>query len=221
VNGLIVNIFVCAGLLVASAGLAQGDLTAEQKAKLPSPVEHKVSFAREISPLLEQSCTKCHGKGKDKGGFSIETRERLLAGGDSGEAVVIGKSADSYLVELVAGIDPDNVMPKKGSKFTPEQVGLVRAWIDQGLQWEEGTTFAKAPVLNLTPRRPELSGDEGGHQVDRILAPYFAEHGVKTGKVVSDRLFSRRVYLDTIGLLPPVEELNESIASTAKDKRRK
>ena len=206
---------------MASAGLAQGDLTAEQKAKLPSPVEHKVSFAREISPLLEQSCTKCHGKGKDKGGFSIETRERLLAGGDSGEAVVIGKSADSYLVELVAGIDPDNVMPKKGSKFTPEQVGLVRAWIDQGLQWEEGTTFAKAPVLNLTPRRPELSGDEGGHQVDRILAPYFAEHGVKTGKVVSDRLFSRRVYLDTIGLLPPVEELNEFIASTAKDKRRK
>ena len=84
-NGLIVNVFVCAGLLVASAGLAQGDLTAEQKAKLPSPVEHKVSFAREISPLLEQSCTKCHGKGKDKGGFSIETRERLLAGGDSGE----------------------------------------------------------------------------------------------------------------------------------------
>ena len=50
-------------------------------------------------------------------------------------------------------------------------------------------------------------------QVDRILAPYFAEHGVKTGKVVSDRLFSRRVYLDTIGLLPPVEELNEFIVS--------
>ena len=134
-NGLIRNVFVCAGLLVASAGLAQGDLTVEQKAKLPSPVEHKVSFAREISPLLEQSCTKCHGKGKAKGGFSIETREKLLTGGDSGVAVVIGKSADSYLVELVSGIDPDNVMPQKGSRLTPEQVGLVRAWIDQGLPW--------------------------------------------------------------------------------------
>ena len=206
---------------MASAGLAQGDLTAEQKAKLPSPVEHKVSFAREISPLLEKSCTKCHGKGKDKGGFSIETREKLLAGGDSGTAVVIGKSADSYLVKLVSGIDPDNVMPQKGSRLTQEQVGLVRAWIDQGLQWEEGATFAKAPVMNLTPRRPELPGDEGGHPVDRILAPYFAELGVKTGKVVSDRLFARRVYLDTIGLLPPVKELDEFIASTAKGKRRK
>ena len=195
-------------------------LTAEQKAKLPPSAQHTVSFAKEISPLLEQSCTKCHGKGKAKGGFSIETREKLLAGGDSGEAVVIGESAESYLVELISGIDPDDVMPKKGSRLTPEQGGLVRAWIDQGLQWEEGATFAKAPVLNLTPRRPELPGDEGAHPVDRILAPYFAGHGVKTGEVVSDRLFARRVYLDTIGLLPPVAELDAFVASTAKGKRR-
>ncbi|MDP6307275.1 MAG: DUF1549 domain-containing protein, partial [Verrucomicrobiota bacterium] len=74
--------------------------------------------------------------------------------------------------------------------------------------------------LNLTPRRPELPGDEGGHPVDRILAPYFAKHGVTTGEVVSDRLFVRRVYLDTIGLLPPVAELDAFVASNAKDKRR-
>ena len=205
---------------MGSVGLVQAGLTAEQTAKLPPPAKHEVSFAREISPLLEKSCTKCHGKGKAKGGFSIETREKLLAGGDSGDAVAIGKSADSYLVELISGIDPDDVMPKKGSKLTPEQVGLIRAWIDQGLQWEEGATFDKAPVLNLTPHRPELPGDEGGHPVDRILAPYFAEHGVTTGEVVSDRLFARRVYLDTIGLLPPVAELDAFVASNAKDKRR-
>ena len=199
---------------MGSVGLVQAGLTAEQTAK------QTVSFTKEISPLLERSCTKCHGKGKAKGGFSLETREKLLAGGDSGDAVLIGKSAESYLVELISGIDPDDIMPKKGSKLTPEQVGLIRAWIDQGLQWEEGATFEKAPVLNLTPNRPELPGDEGGHPVDRILAPYFAEHGVTTGEVVSDRLFARRVYLDTIGLLPPVAELDAFIASNAKDKRR-
>ena len=205
---------------MGSVGLVQAGLTAEQTAKLPPPAKHEVSFAREISPLLEKSCTKCHGKGKAKGGFSIETREKLLAGGDSGATVVIGKSADSYLVELISGIDPDDVMPKKGLRLTTEQVGLVRAWIDQGLPWEEGATFDKAPVLNLTPHRPELPGDEGGHPVDRILAPYFAKHGVTTGEVVSDRLFARRVYLDTIGLLPPVAELDAFVASNAKDKRR-
>ncbi|MBT6104680.1 MAG: hypothetical protein HOH62_12330, partial [Verrucomicrobia bacterium] len=174
-NGLTGNVFASAGLLMGSVGLVQAGLTAEQTAK------HTVSFGKEILPLLERSCTKCHGKGKAKGGFSLETREKLLAGGDSGDAVVIGKSADSYLVELISGIDSDDFMPKKGSKLTLEQVGLIRAWIDQGLQWEEGATFAKAPVLNLTPRRPELPGDEGGHPVDRILAPYFAKHGVTTG----------------------------------------
>ncbi|MFT6562240.1 MAG: mono/diheme cytochrome c family protein, partial [Limisphaerales bacterium] len=97
-NSLIGNVFACAGLLMVPVGLVQAGLTAEQRAKLPPPAKHEISFAREISPLLEKSCSKCHGKGKAKGGFSIETREKLLAGGDSGATVVIGKSADSYLV---------------------------------------------------------------------------------------------------------------------------
>ena len=49
-NGLIGNVFTCAGLLVVSFGSVQAELTAEQKAKLPSPAEHAISFAREISP---------------------------------------------------------------------------------------------------------------------------------------------------------------------------
>ena len=211
----------CAGLLLALPGGVWAELTSEQKEKLPPAAGHKVSFSKEIYPLLEQSCTKCHGKGKAKGGFSIETRVQLLAGGDTGASVVVGNSAGSYLVELVSGIDPDNVMPQKGSRFTPEQVGLVRAWIDQGLEWEEGVNFAKAPVLNLKPRRPELPGPEVGHPIDRLLKPYFEKHSVKTGAVVSDRIFARRVYLDTIGLLPPVEELEAFVMDTDMGKRRK
>lgn len=75
---------------------------------------------------------KCHGQSKDKGGFRIDTRELLVKSGDNGPAVLAGKSAESYLIELVSGLDPDNVMPVKGSKLTTTQVGLLRAWIDQG-----------------------------------------------------------------------------------------
>ena len=57
----------CAGLLLVLPGEVRAQLTAEQKAKLPPAADHKVSFAKEIYPLLEQSCTKCHGKGKSKG----------------------------------------------------------------------------------------------------------------------------------------------------------
>ncbi|MDP7048531.1 MAG: DUF1553 domain-containing protein [Verrucomicrobiota bacterium] len=208
-------------MLLALLGGVRAELTTEQKGKLPPAADHKVSFSKEIYPLLEQSCTKCHGKGKAKGGFSLETREQLLAGGDAGVSVVVGNSAGSYLVDLVSGIDPDNVMPQKGSKFTPEQVGLVRAWIDQGLQWEEGANFAKAPVLNLKPNRPELPGPEVGHPIDRLLKPYFEKHSVKASAVVSDRIFARRVYLDTIGLLPPVDELEAFVLDADTGKRRK
>ncbi|MDQ3623723.1 MAG: hypothetical protein M3463_14740, partial [Verrucomicrobiota bacterium] len=104
-------------------------------AKLPPAAARPIDFERDIQPLFEASCTKCHAKGKDKGGFSIETRAAFLKGGDTGPAAVPGKSAESLVVELVAASDQDEVMPKKGTHWTPQQVGLLRAWIDQGLPW--------------------------------------------------------------------------------------
>ena len=197
--------FLFLGFLLVLPEVSRADLTAKQKADLPPSLNRKVSFSKDIYPLLEKSCTKCHGKGKAKGGFSLETREKLLSGGDSGLSVVLGKSDDSYLVELISGIDPENVMPQKGSKFTAEQVGLIRAWIDQGVEWESNTTFAKAPVLNLKPRRPNISGAKNTHPIDLILEKYFAKFDIHNKDLVSDKIFARRVYLDTIGLLPPIK----------------
>src|SRR6476661_1385234 len=111
-------------------------LTPEQREQLPSPADHPVDFNKEIRPILEASCIKCHGRGKTKGGFAIDTREILLKGGDSGAAAIPGNSKESLLIEMVSGLDPENVMPQKGSKLTAAQVGLLRAWIDQDLPWE-------------------------------------------------------------------------------------
>src|SRR4051812_23183235 len=61
-------------------------------AALPPAANKPVSFTADIRPLLEQSCLQCHAKGKAKGGFSVETRESFLKGGDSGPAAVVGKS---------------------------------------------------------------------------------------------------------------------------------
>ncbi|MEO6787627.1 MAG: DUF1549 domain-containing protein [Chthoniobacteraceae bacterium] len=187
-------------------------------AQLPPPADRPVDFVQDIQPLFEAACVKCHAKGKDKGGLSIETREALLKGGDTREAVVPGDSGKSLMVELVASTDPDSVMPKKGAKWTPEQVGLLRAWIDQGAKWPDGITFAKPAPQNLAPRKVALPAGEG-NPVDRVLAPYFAEHGVKVAEPVPDAAFARRVYLDTIGLLPSAEQLDSFEKDTAADKR--
>src|SRR3954468_22461853 len=85
----------------------------EQAAQLPPPANHQIDFSKEIKPIFEASCIKCHGRGKDKGGFRIDTRETLLKGSDSGAVVVPGKSAESLLIALVQGFDADSVMPKK------------------------------------------------------------------------------------------------------------
>src|SRR6266550_7706097 len=139
-----------------NAVLAQAAITPEQVAILPPPADHPINFSKEIKPVFEASCIKCHGRGRDKGDFQIDSRDTLLKGGGSGPAIVVGKSAESYLIELVMGFDPDNVMPKKGTKLTHEQIGLLRAWIDQGAQWDAGVTFGKIEPINLKTRRPEI-----------------------------------------------------------------
>jgi len=203
------------------SSLALADLTPDQTVKLPPPADHKIDFVTEIKPILETGCVKCHGRGKAKGEFSIENREALLKGGESGPAVVSGNSAKSHLIELVSGLDPDNVMPKKGSKLKPEQVGLLRAWIDQGVRWDKSISFAKPAPVNLYPHTPALprSGRKNTNPVDALLQPYYVAHNIKPAALVNDRIYARRVYLDIIGLLPPPEELTAFMADRSADKR--
>jgi hypothetical protein len=215
-------------VLMATAVLCAG-LTAPAQtpggsaATLPPAATHTIDFTREIKPILQVSCVRCHARGRTRGGFSIESREALLKGGDNGPAVVPGDSGASDLIALVAGLDPEMVMPKKGSRLTREQVGLLRAWIDQGLPWDPAVSFAKAPPRNLTPRRPELpSADQASaNPVDRLLASYFAGHESQPGRAADDRQFARRVYLDAIGLLPSPQAVSAFVADARPGKRQR
>ena len=70
------------GFLCGASMLAQAALTPEQIQSLPPPANHPVDFSKEIKPIFEASCIKCHGRGRDKGGLRIDTRETFLKGGD-------------------------------------------------------------------------------------------------------------------------------------------
>jgi mono/diheme cytochrome c family protein len=195
-------------------------ITPQQAAQLPPPAAHQIDFSKEIKPIFETSCVKCHGRGKDNGGLRIDSRETLLQGGDSGPAIVVGKSAESLLVELVQGFDPDSQMPKKGSHLTPQQIGLLRAWIDQGAKWDAGVSFGRLEPNHLKPRRPAVpAGPNNANPVDLFLQPYFAAHHIKPAPMVDDRVYARRVYLDVIGLLPSPEEMKAFVADKRANKR--
>ena len=192
---------------------------------LPKPFAGEIDFGRDIAPILESKCVKCHGKGKKKGGFNLDSREKILQEADSGPAIQLGNSAESYLVQLVAGVDPENVMPQKGSRLTEKEVGLIRTWIDRGLPWEEGIHFSKKPSLNLKPNRPAIprrgNGFTQGNPVDAFMSDYFEREGFVPPDSVDDRTYARRVYLDAVGLIPSVEELKAFIADRRFDKRRR
>src|SRR3989475_1904906 len=207
--------------LWAGCAVALAKITPEQAKSLPPPASRKVDFVKGIKPIFEASCIKCHGRGRTKGDLSIERRDTLLKGGESGPAIVPGKSEESRVIELVAGLDPDSVMPQKGKRLTPEQIGLLRAWIDQGAPWDASISFAKPPPANLFPRKPELPAPRKGivNPIDFILRPYYEVNGLDPRKPVSDRVYARRVHLDAIGLLPTPGELNEFLADKRSDKR--
>ncbi len=203
--------------LLLMTGVARA-LSPEETAQLPPPAAREVNFARDIQPLFEASCVKCHARGKAKGGLSIETRELLLKGGETGPGAVAGKSAESLIVEMVAGIDPDEVMPKKGKRFTPEETGLLRAWIDQGMKWPADIAFAKPPAQNLAAPAAELPPGDAP-PIDRLIAAYLAEKQIPKPQPVDDAAFARRAYLDAIGLLPTAEQLRAFLDNSAPDKR--
>ncbi len=208
-------------LTAAFAPTAEAKVPAEKLAELPPAATRPVDFRRDIQPILEASCVKCHGRGKDKGGFQLDTRGTFLNEADSGAAVVPGDSRASLLIHLVSGLDPDNVMPVKGSRLTAEQVGLLRAWIDQGLSWDPAVNFARESHRNLQPRRPELPArtDSTGHPLDRLLGAHFERQALTAPRVVDDATFARRVYLDVGGLLPTPAELAAFVADPRPDRR--
>lgn len=95
-----------------------------------------VDFKKQVRPILEAYCLKCHGAEKPKGGLSMVTLADVLKGGDGGPALKPGDPAKSSLyVTTTLPADHDNVMPPKGDKLTKEQQETLKVWIEQGATW--------------------------------------------------------------------------------------
>ena len=139
-TGLFLLVVICgtAGAHEAAAG----QLSRAEKQKLPPAADRQVDYAKAVRPLFAKHCTKCHGTKKQNGGLRLDLHSWALRGGDSGPVIVAGKSGERRLIQLVAGVDPDEFMPPRGTRLTREEVSLLRAWIDQGAEWRDPETGA-------------------------------------------------------------------------------
>jgi len=104
----------------------------------PAASKPDVTYNADIKPIFEKSCVKCHGGEKPKGKLRLDSLEGALKGGEDGKVVTPGKSTESMLILNIAHLgDPDDYMPPPKNKagigpLTKEEIGLIRAWIDQG-----------------------------------------------------------------------------------------
>src|ERR1041384_953453 len=98
--------------------------------------EIPIDFAREIRPLFELHCVKCHGPEKQKGGLRFDRKEGAFKSSESGEkAIVPGHASESRLIKLVSSKDDAERMPSKGEALSAAQIELLKRWIDAGAEW--------------------------------------------------------------------------------------
>src|SRR5258707_1940807 len=90
-----------------------------------SSAQETVSFARDIQPILENSCWKCHGEAMQLSKLDLRTLESALKGGEKGAALVPGKSDESRLYRRVAG--PDDPGMPTGVPLCSEQISASKA----------------------------------------------------------------------------------------------
>jgi mono/diheme cytochrome c family protein len=140
---MIKSVFTLTATFALSCGLVAGYGQDKKKSvdisKLPPASDKKgVTYGGDIKAIFDHSCVRCHGAEKPKGKLRLDSLEGALKGGEDGKVIEPGNSAGSLLVHNIARIgDEDDYMPPPNNKakippLTKEQIGLVRAWIDQG-----------------------------------------------------------------------------------------
>jgi hypothetical protein len=166
-------------LLALIAGCARVHAAEVDITKLPPAAATNVDFVRDISPILENNCLRCHGPEKSKSKFRLDNREAALKGGEGGVDILPGKSAQSPLIHYVTHLVADMEMPPigKGDQLTSQQVSLLRAWIDQGAVWGKGAptnnvAFTASPIFGGTA----VSGDN-----QKSREQYWQKDGVNGG----------------------------------------
>ena len=213
------------------SGLVRLDVAlGAEEPKLPPAAKTRVSFQRDVQPLLESRCYLCHGPNQQMNGLRLDHREDALRGSDSGAVIVPGNSAQSRLIHMVAGVEKDRFMPPVGERLSAKEIGKLRAWIDQGAEWtgsetaaaDDPSTTLKSGHWAFQPlRRPALPAvrNPGSirNPIDTFVLARLEAEGIEPSPQADRATLLRRVSLDLTGLPPSPKEMAEFLADDRAD----
>ncbi|HEY2761262.1 MAG TPA: PSD1 and planctomycete cytochrome C domain-containing protein, partial [Pirellulales bacterium] len=193
-----------------------------------------IDFRRDVQPIFVQHCYVCHGPSKSESGLRLDQRDRLFQGGDSGPAIVKGHSDQSRLIQYVTGKNDDKIVmppPGKAPPLSPQDIDLLKAWIDQGALWPEvnramaetdaagkeriSDHWAYQPVAPVKP--PQVRDPWIDTPIDAFILARLREHQLAPNTRASKIDLIRRLTLDLTGLPPTPEESQKFIADKSAD----
>ncbi|MFN9717231.1 MAG: DUF1549 domain-containing protein [Planctomycetota bacterium] len=223
----------CVSILLAVVGFispARSDESAVAASQFSA--EDLAFFERHVRPLLVEHCFECHSADRQKGQLRVDSRNALLAGGESGPAIEPGKANDSILIQAVR--HESFQMPPKG-RLSDESIAILEQWISRGAAWpgadrhpvrphasgpeftdEDRSWWALQAVKNPVP--PVIEGDSWSRsEIDRFLLQQMQSHGL-TPAVEADRAtLIRRLTFDLTGLPPTPTEVAEFVSDDRPD----
>jgi hypothetical protein len=176
-------------------------------------------FEARVRPVLVEHCHKCHAGDKAKGGLRLDSRAALLAGGDTGPAVVPGDPDKSLLVKAVRGHDPDLVMPPAG-RLPANVIRDLEAWVQGGAVWPGGDEPRHSPAV----AEFDLAGRKASHwawrplhdppgDIDRFVRAKLNDKGLSPSPPAEPAALVRRLAFDLTGLPPTPEEAERFAAN--------
>jgi WD40 repeat protein len=143
--------------LLGVLGLVAG-VSAQPPAPAVAPAPP--DFARDVVPILESNCLRCHNSAKVEGGLLLESHEDLMRGGDSGSPLVAGKPDESPLILQIEGRAKPKMPPKKD--LQPDEIAVLRAWV------AAGAPYSKAARASLDTKVPALT--QTAHVVPQVTS---------------------------------------------------
>src|SRR5581483_6443727 len=171
---------------------------------LPAAAKTPVDFARDVEPLLRSRCQLCHGPQQQMKGLRLDQKSSALS------VVTPGHSDQSRLIRLVAGLEGKTVMPPMGARLTAAEIGILRAWIDQGAKWPDSAGSKHWSFVKPARPSPPAVHDASWirNPIDNFIAAKLDAEKLAPSPEAGKYTLIRRVSLDLTGLPPTPEEVS-------------
>jgi mono/diheme cytochrome c family protein len=227
---VLLAVIVIAVVAVPRRGVAE-DAPAQPASAEPAPEAVKF-FEEQVRPVLATNCFKCHGENKQKGDLRLDSLAAMLAGGESGPAVVVGNPDESLLVDAVRHESFE--MPPDG-KLKDEEILALTTWIKSGAPWPGDHAHAAAPVKRekitdedrafwsfqpiANPPVPTIPGDAWSRNaVDCFILDRLQREQIQPAPEAAPEVLARRLYFDLTGLPPTPDQVDAYLRDAAPDR---